>query len=42
MEAELGNRVVRAMAMENTGPKRRRAWWIVSAAVSALVTGIAA
>ena len=32
---ELGERVSRALTMENTGPTRRRIWWIVSSAVLA-------
>jgi len=27
---ELGDRVCRALVMENTGPRSRRVWWIVS------------
>ena len=32
-EMELGERVVRALAMENSGSPARRAWWIVSSAI---------
>jgi hypothetical protein len=32
---ELGERVARALTMENSGPARRRIWWIVSSAVLA-------
>jgi hypothetical protein len=32
---ELGERVSRALTMENSGPVRRRIWWIVSSAVLA-------
>ena len=30
---ELGVRVSRVLTMENSGPRRRRIWWIVSSAV---------
>ena len=29
---ELGRRVLRELVMENTGPVRRRQWWIASSA----------
>lgn len=31
--SELGERVCRALVMENSGPIRRRIWWIVRSAV---------
>jgi hypothetical protein len=34
-QIELGERVVRALVMENTGSPARRAWWIVSSAILA-------
>jgi hypothetical protein len=40
-QIELGERVARALVMENTGPAARRAWWIVSSVVLA-ECGIAA
>jgi hypothetical protein len=36
---ELGERVSRALTMENSGPARRRIWWIVSSAVLAPLSG---
>jgi hypothetical protein len=36
---ELGERVSRALTMENSGPRRRRIWWIVSCAVLAASSG---
>src|SRR5438445_913855 len=36
---ELGERVSRALIMENSGPARRRIWWIVSSAVLAPLSG---
>jgi hypothetical protein len=36
---ELGERVSRALTMENSGPARRRIWWIVSLAVLAPLRG---
>jgi hypothetical protein len=36
---ELGERVSRALTMENSGPVRRRIWWIVSSAVLAPFSG---
>ena len=36
---ELGERVSRALTMENSGPARRRIWWIVSSAVLAPLRG---
>jgi hypothetical protein len=30
LQPELGERVARAIVMENVGSCRRRAWWIVS------------
>ena len=36
---ELGERVSRALIMENSGPARRRIWWIVSSAVLAPLIG---
>jgi hypothetical protein len=36
---ELGERVSRALSMENSGLARRRIWWIVSLAVLAPLSG---
>ena len=33
-QLELGERVVRALAMENTGSPARRVWWIVSSVLA--------
>jgi hypothetical protein len=30
LQSELGDRVARALVMENIGSRRRREWWIVS------------
>jgi hypothetical protein len=35
LRVELGERVCRVMVMENSGTRRRRAWWIVSSDVLA-------
>jgi hypothetical protein len=32
---ELGDRVARALVMENSGAPKRRVWWIISSAVVA-------
>ncbi len=34
-QIELGTRVSRAAVMENSGPARRRIWWIVSSDILA-------
>ncbi|HWS44988.1 MAG TPA: hypothetical protein VN636_03935 [Acidimicrobiia bacterium] len=38
LQIELGDRVCRALVMENTGTRARRLWWIVSSDVLAEVS----